>query len=102
MCEPNLISNLSSKSSMFMLSVGPLSLSGFKRIHHAAVAWLNMELPVLNRKYNLHTIIQLEEMNFASTKLLISNVIYNMALLLKKIDQHYIICWLYFIPSLHF
>ena len=33
MCVPNLISNLSSKSSMFMLSVGPLSLSGFKRIH---------------------------------------------------------------------
>ena len=33
MCEPNVISNLSSKSSIFMLSVGPLSLSGFKRIH---------------------------------------------------------------------
>ena len=33
MCMPNLISNLSSKSSMFMLSVGPLSPSGFKRIH---------------------------------------------------------------------
>ena len=32
MCMPNLISNLSSKSSMFMLSVGPLSPSGFKRI----------------------------------------------------------------------
>ena len=65
MCEPKLISNLSSKSSMFMLSVGPLSPSGFK---HAAVAWLSMELPVLYRKYNLHTIIQLEEMNFATTK----------------------------------
>ena len=62
MCEPNL---LSSKPSMSMLSVGPsLSLSGFKRIHHAAVAWLS-KLPVLYRTYNLHTIIQLEEMNFA-------------------------------------
>ena len=34
-------------------------------IHHAQ---LSMELPVLYRIYNLHTIIQLEEMNFATTK----------------------------------
>ena len=63
MYKPNL---LSSKSSMSILSVGPpLSLSGFK---NAAVAWLSMELPVLYRTYNLHTIVQLEEMNFATTK----------------------------------
>ena len=65
MCESNL---LSSKSSMSILSVGPLSLSGFKIIHHAAVAWLSMEHPVLYSTYDLHTIIQLEEMNFATTK----------------------------------
>ena len=35
---------------------------------HAAVAWLSIELPVLYRTYNLHTIFQLEEMNFATTK----------------------------------
>ena len=69
MCEPNLISNLSSKSSMFMLSVGPLSPSGFKRIHMLlCITWLSMELPVGNRKYSLHTIIQLEEMNLVTTK----------------------------------
>ena len=33
-----------------MLSVGPSSPSGFKRIHHAAVAWLSMRLPVLYTK----------------------------------------------------
>ena len=64
-CEPNLISNLSSMS--FMLSVGPLSLSGFKRIH-MLLLWLSLELPVLYRNYNLHTIIQLEEMKLATTK----------------------------------
>ena len=68
MCKTNLISNLSSKSSMFMLLVGPLSLSGFRGIHHVAVAWLSMELPVLYRTYNLRTIIQLEEMNFVIIK----------------------------------
>ena len=67
-CESPTSYNLSSKSSMSMLSVGPFSLSSFKRIHHAAVAWLSMELPVLYRTYNLHAIIQLEEMNFATIK----------------------------------
>ena len=52
---------------MFMLSVGPLSLSGFKRIH-MLLLWLSLELPELYRKYDLHTIIQLKEMNFATTK----------------------------------
>ena len=68
MCEPNLISNLSSKSSMFMLSEGPLSLEWLQKNSHAAVAWLSMEVLVGYRKYNLRTIIQLEEMNFATTK----------------------------------
>ena len=67
MCMPNLISNLSSKSSRFMLSVAPLSPSGFKRIHMLLLHG-SMELPVGNRKYSLHTIIQLEEMNFATIK----------------------------------
>ena len=52
---------------MFMLSVGPLS-KWLQKNTHAAVAWLSMELPVLYRIYNLHTIIQLEEIYFATTK----------------------------------
>ena len=63
MCMPNLISYLSSKSSMFMLSVRVA-----QKNPHSAIAWPSMELPVGNRKYSLHTIIQLQEMNFATTK----------------------------------
>ena len=68
MCMPNLISNLSSKSSHVHVVSRTFISEWLQKNPHAAVAWLSMELPVGNRKYNLHTIIQLEEMNFATTK----------------------------------